>query len=46
MQCAGKKNGKGCDFELKAERPNLKNGKIHVYAHAHPIQSEGKRIHF
>jgi hypothetical protein len=45
LPCTLKKNGKGCDFELRAVRPDLKNGTIHVYSfaqHNHPIISEGK----
>jgi hypothetical protein len=44
MRCsAGKSNG--CNFELRAERPNLGIGHIRVYAHSkhnHPLMSEGK----
>jgi hypothetical protein len=45
MPCGKKARGKTCDFELKAVRPDLKSGKIHIYAHSehnHPVESEGK----
>jgi hypothetical protein len=40
-----KKVGERCDFQLRAERPDLNCGIIHVYAHSqhnHPLESEGK----
>jgi hypothetical protein len=49
MPCSTSKFGKGCDFQLRAERPDLKYGTIHVFAHSqhnHPIEPEGKKVKF
>jgi hypothetical protein len=37
----------GCDFELRAFRPDLKMDKFHIYAysqHNHQLESERKHI--
>jgi hypothetical protein len=44
LPCKRKQN-ETCDFELLAERPDLKSGIIHIYGHSkhnHSILSEGK----
>jgi hypothetical protein len=45
MPCVKKKEGKTCDFELRAVRPDLESGSIHIYAHSehtHHVKPMGK----